>query len=129
MNGAGETRDSGCTPRGHHRIRAMIGRNCPSYAVFVGRRHTGELWTPELAERYPGRDWILSRILWLTGTDSGRNRGGDCDSLRRFIYIHGTPPDQPMGQPRSHGCVRMRNRDVIELFEAVSPGTDVDILE
>lgn len=128
-NGAGEQQDSGCTPRGRHRIRLKIGAGCPENAVFVGRRHTGEIWTPELARRSPDRDWILSRILWLTGLESGRNRGGRCDSLRRFIYIHGTPDSEPMGRACSHGCIRMRNRDVMDLFDAVAVGTTVDILE
>jgi len=128
-NGAGEQQDSGCTPRGRHRIRLKIGAGCPENAVFVGRRHTGEIWTPELARRSPDRDWILSRILWLTGLESGHNRGGRCDSLRRFIYIHGTPDSEPMGRTCSHGCIRMRNRDVINLFDSVAVGTTVDILE
>jgi lipoprotein-anchoring transpeptidase ErfK/SrfK len=128
-NGPGELRDSGCTPRGLHRIRARIGAGAPSAAVFRGRRPTGEIWSPELAARFPGRDWILSRILWLCGCEPGRNRLGDVDSMRRYIYIHGTPDDQPMGIARSHGCIRMRNRDVIELFDLVPPGTPVDIAE
>jgi lipoprotein-anchoring transpeptidase ErfK/SrfK len=129
VNGPGELRDSGCTPRGLHRIRARIGAGAPSAAVFRGRRPTGEIWSPELAARFPGRDWILSRILWLCGCEPGRNRLGDVDSMRRYIYIHGTPDDQPMGIARSHGCIRMRNRDVIELFDLVPPGTPVDIAE
>lgn len=128
VNGVGERNGSGCTPRGLHSIRCMIGNDCPKYSVFVGRRPTGELWSPQLAEREPERDWVLSRILWLTGRKSGYNRGGRCDSLRRFIYIHGTPPTEPMGIPRSHGCIRMRNSDVIELYDRVTPGIDVEIL-
>lgn len=127
--GPGEQQGSNCTPRGRHRIRAKIGAGAPPAAVFVGRRATGEVWTPALAERHPKRDWILSRILWLSGCEPGRNRLGAVDSMRRYIYIHGTPDDQPMGEPRSHGCIRMRNRDVIELFELVEPGTEVDIVE
>ncbi|MDR2209534.1 MAG: L,D-transpeptidase [Azoarcus sp.] len=127
-NGVGERNGSGCTPRGRHRIRARIGADAPSGAVFRGRRPTGEIWTPELAAAYPERDWILSRILWLCGEEPGFNRGGQCDTMRRYIYIHGTGEDQPMGEPRSHGCIRMRNRDVIELFEWVSAGTPVEIV-
>ncbi|AYH44761.1 hypothetical protein CDA09_15450 [Azoarcus sp. DN11] len=129
LNGPGEVRDSGCTPRGRHRIRAKIGASAAKAAVFRGRRPTGETWTPALAAQHPGRDWILSRILWLSGCEPGRNRLGKVDSMRRYIYIHGTPDDQPMGVPLSHGCIRMRNDDVIELFDLVPPGTQVDIEE
>lgn len=129
LNGPGEVQDSGCTPRGRHRVRAKIGAGAPYGAVLRGRRATGEIWTSEFAAHHPGRDWILSRILWLCGCERGRNRFGDVDSMRRYIYIHGTADDQPMGEPRSHGCIRMRNRDVIELFELVLPGTTVDIEE
>ena len=124
-NGPGEQEGSGCTPRGAHRIRARIGAGLPSGAVLVGRRFTGEIWSPALAASFPKRDWILSRILWLCGNEPGRNRLGRVDSMRRFIYIHGTPDDQPMGVPRSHGCVRMRNADVIELFDLVTVGCPV----
>ena len=127
-NGPGEQIGSGCTPRGHHRIRLRIGANAPANTVFIGRRPSGEIWTPELAHRHPERDWILTRILWLTGSEPGRNRGGQCDTLRRFIYIHGTPDDQPMGTPGSHGCIRMHNHHLIELFEQVSNGTPVEIV-
>ncbi|MEJ2576040.1 MAG: L,D-transpeptidase [Gammaproteobacteria bacterium] len=124
-NGPGERRDSCCTPTGVHRVRLRIGAGCPEGTVFVGRRPTGEIYTPELAAAAPGRDWILTRVLWLTGTEPGRNRGGDCDTLRRFIYIHGCPDSEPMGVARSHGCIRMRNRDVVALFERVRNGTPV----
>lgn len=129
LNGAGEQEGSGCTPRGAHVVRAKIGDGAQAGAVFRGRRPTGEIWTPELARSWPARDWILSRILWLSGCEPGRNRLGKVDSMRRHIYIHGTPEDQPMGEPRSHGCVRMRNADVIELFDMVPVGTRVDIVE
>lgn len=128
-NGAGEQQGSGCTPRGRHRIRACIGAGAAAGTVFRGRRPTGELWTPAYAAQHPGRDWILSRILWLCGEEPGFNRLGRVDTMRRYIYIHGTGDDQPMGRPLSHGCVRMRNRDLIELFELVRPGTAVEILE
>lgn len=129
LNGAGERENSGCTPRGRHRIRALIGRGMPPGTVFRGRRPTGEVWSAELAAAQPQRDWILSRILWLCGEEPGMNRLGGVDSMRRYIYIHGTGDDQPMGQPLSHGCVRMRNREVIELFELVGAGTPVEICE
>ncbi|KAA3653782.1 MAG: L,D-transpeptidase [Proteobacteria bacterium] len=127
LNGPGECKDSGCTPRGRHRIRACIGGDQPSHAVFVGRRPTGEIWSDALAAAHPTRDWILSRILWLSGLEPGRNRLGGVDSMQRYIYIHGTPDTEPMGEPRSHGCIRMRNRDVIELFDLVDTSTEVEI--
>ena len=127
--GAGERSGSLCTPRGRHRIRARIGAGAPAGAVFRGRRPTGEVWTAEFAAAHPGRDWILSRILWLCGEEPGRNRGGEVDTMRRYIYVHGTGDDQPMGVARSHGCVRMRNHDIIELFELVPAGTVVEIVE
>ena len=124
-NGPGERMHSGCTPRGRHVIRALIGAGAPLNTVFVGRRPTGERYGPALRERHPQRDWILTRILWLSGLEPGRNRLGDVDTMRRFIYIHGAPDDVPMGVPGSHGCVRMRNADVIALFDRVRAGTRV----
>jgi L,D-transpeptidase YbiS len=129
LKGAGERMGSEQTPRGRHVVRARIGAGLPVGAVLVGRRPTGEIWSPALARHHPGRDWILTRILWLSGLEPGRNRLGSVDSMRRFIYIHGTPDPEPMGEPRSHGCIRMRNADVIELFDRVMPGTPVLIEE
>ena len=129
LNGAGERINSECTPRGWHRVRCIIGQGCPANAVFTGRRFTGEIYSGELALTQPGRDWILSRILWLSGSEPGFNRGGDCDTLRRYIYIHGTPDSEPVGVPLSHGCIRMRNRDVIDLASRVTAGTPVLIEE
>lgn len=128
-NGAGETMHSGCTPRGWHRVRAKVGAGAPENAVFVGRRPTGEIFTPALREQHPGRDWILTRILWLSGLERGRNRLGQVDTMRRYIYIHGTPDDVVLGAPGSHGCVRMANADVVRLFARVAPGTRVLIEE
>ena len=128
-NGPGERSGSECTPRGLHRIRARIGGGAAAGTVFRGRRPTGEIWSPAFAAAHPGRDWILSRILWLCGEQVGLNRGGEVDSMRRYIYLHGTGDDQPMGVPLSHGCIRMRNRDIIELFDLVPAGTLVDIRE
>ena len=125
--GPGEREGSQCTPRGLHRIRACIGANQPRDAVFVGRRPTGEVYSRQLAERFPGRDWILTRILWLCGEEPGHNRLGRVDSMRRYIYIHGTPDTEPMGMPFSHGCIRMRNDDLLELFDLVAAGTPVRI--
>lgn len=127
LNGSGERMGSECTPRGEHRIRLKIGNGCPRNAVFVGRRFTGEIYTPAMTESDPGRDWILTRIIWLSGLQTGFNRGGECDSLRRFIYIHGTPKSEPMGEPRSHGCIRLYNDDLIHLFDNVENGMRVVI--
>ncbi len=127
--GAGEKTGSYCTPRGLHRIRAKIGAGQPVNAVFVGRRPTGEVYDAALAERFPDRDWILSRILWLGGCEAGKNRYGDVDSQHRYIYIHGTPDTEPMGKPASIGCIRMRNADVLDLFDRVDAGTPVMIKE
>ena len=127
QNGSGQASGSGCTPLGPHIIRARIGSGAPSNAVFVGRRFTREIYTEQLAEQYPDRDWILSRIIWLSGTQIGYNRLGNVDSMRRYIYIHGTPETEPMGTAKSHGCIRMRNHDLIELFDLVAVGTSVMI--
>ncbi|WP_455374698.1 L,D-transpeptidase family protein [Kaarinaea lacus] len=128
-NGPGELTGSECTPRGLHIIRAKIGDACPMYSVFVGRRPTGEIFSPDLMAKYPDRDWILSRIMWLSGLEVGKNRLGNVDSMRRYIYIHGSPDSEIFGQPNSHGCVRMTNVDVIELFNKVDVGVSVLILE
>lgn len=126
-NGAGEQSGSHCTPRGRHLIRAKVGAGATANTVFVRRRPTGEIWTPELAAAFPGRDWILTRILWLSGCEPGFNRLGSVDTMRRYIYIHGSPDTVPMGTPGSIGCIRMRNSDIIELFDRVPPYTPVDV--
>jgi lipoprotein-anchoring transpeptidase ErfK/SrfK len=126
--GVGEEGGSFCTPRGKHVIRAKIGADQPVGTVFVRRRPTGEIYTPELGATHPDRDWILTRILWLSGLECGYNRGGSCDTMRRYIYIHGTPDEVEMGKPGSHGCIRMRNADLLELFERVDAGTQVEIV-
>ena len=128
-NGAGEESGSYCTPRGQHIVRARIGADAPINTVFKARRPSGEVYTPELGKAEPERDWILTRILWLSGREPGRNRLGSCDSMRRYIYIHGTPDEAFEQAPRSHGCIRMRNADVLELFDLVPPYTPVEIVE
>jgi len=128
-NGPGEETGSFCTPRGRHLVRARIGAGQAENTVFVGRRPSGEVYCRELAERFPERDWILTRILWLSGCEPGRNRLGSVDTMRRYVYIHGSPDSTPMGRPGSHGCIRMRNADIVELFESVAPYTPVDISE
>ena len=126
-NGVGEQNNSFCTPRGRHIVRAKIGAGQPLGAVFVRRRPTGEVWTPELHARYPGRDWMLTRLLWLSGKEPGFNRLGDVDTMRRVIYIHGTHDFAELGKPGSHGCIRMKNEDIAELFDLVPPYTPVEI--
>ena len=126
-NGAGELNGSYCTPRGRHIVRAKIGVGQPLNAVFVERRPTGEIYSAELAGRFPGRDWILTRILWLSGCEPGFNRLGKVDTMRRCIYIHGSPDSAEMGKPGSIGCIRMRNQDIMELFDRVPPLTSVEI--
>ncbi len=129
-NGVGEVENSFCTPRGWHKIRAKIGKDVPVNTVFRARRPTGEIYTKALREQFPERnDWILTRILWLSGLEPGFNRLGPVDSMRRYIYIHGCPDDDPMGVTSSHGCIKMRNSDVIELFDKIEAGTLVYISE
>ena len=127
--GAGERNGSLCTPRGRHVIRAKIGAGAPLNTVFVERRPTGEIYSSDLAARHPGRDWILTRLLWLSGCELGFNRLGQVDTMRRFIYIHGSPDSAVMGQPGSIGCVRMHNSDLVDLFDRVPVGAQVDIVE
>lgn len=127
VKGPGENFGSFCTPRGHHIIRAKIGAGVEANTVFVGRRPTGEVWTPALADQYPRRDWMLTRLLWLSGKQVGKNRLGTCDTMRRYIYIHGSPDTATMGVPGSIGCVRMANSDIIELFDLVPVLSRVDI--
>jgi len=126
-NGIGQQFGSECTPLGEHRIRAKIGADQAENTVFIGRRPTGEIYSPELNERYPNRDWILTRILWLCGNETGFNRGGSVDTQRRYVYIHGAPDSHAMGVPSSHGCIKMRNADIIRLFEQVTTKTLVNI--
>lgn len=124
-NGPGEVFGSEQTPRGRHIIRAKVGQGCLPNTVFVERRPTGEIFTPGLRVEYPQRDWILTRIFWLSGLEVGKNRLGNVDTMRRFVYIHGTPDDVKMGVPGSRGCIRMRNQDIIHLFEQIPVGTQV----
>lgn len=129
LAGVGEVSGSYQTPRGHHLIRAKIGAGVPENTVFVRRRPTGEIWTPALSEAFPGRDWILTRILWLSGCEPGVNRLGCVDTMRRYIYIHGSPDTAEMGVPGSHGCIRMCNADIIDLFDRLPCYTPVEIVE
>ena len=128
-NGVGEEYGSFCTPRGLHIIRAKIGAGQPLNTVFVRRRPTGEIYTPQLGAEFASRDWMLTRLLWLSGCEVGFNRLGSCDTMRRYVYIHGTPDSTILGQPGSKGCIRMRNADLVELFDKVSVGISVHIVE
>lgn len=127
VKGTGQQNGSFQTPLGKHIIRAKVGEGAPAEAVFVSRRPTGEIYTTELAEQYPQRDWVLTRILWLSGTEVGFNRLGTVDTMRRYVYIHGCPAQMQMGVPGSHGCIRMHTMDVVDLFDRVPVGTEVDI--
>ncbi|OUR66296.1 L,D-transpeptidase [Bermanella sp. 47_1433_sub80_T6] len=129
LNGIGQSEGSGQTPLGRHYIRAKIGEGMKLNTVFVGRRNTGEIYDAKLAAQHPSRDWILTRILWLCGEEVGFNRLGKVDSMARYIYIHGTPDTEPMGEARSHGCIRMRNSDVLTLFNWVPAGCPVMIVQ
>lgn len=124
-NGIGQIKGSEQTPLGWHKIRAKIGEKSPPNTVFVGRRQTGELYSPLLKTLFPDRDWILTRIFWLSGLEVGKNRLGNVDTMQRYVYIHGTPDEVPMGAPGSRGCIRMRNHDIIDLFNDVPVGTKI----
>lgn len=128
-NGPGERMNSECTPRGRHIVRAKIGAGLPANTVLVSRRSTGEVYSPALRAAFPGRDWILTRILWLSGLERGRNRLGDVDTMRRYVYIHGCPDEDSMGVPGSRGCIKMHNAEIMRLFDLVAPGTSVFIKE
>jgi lipoprotein-anchoring transpeptidase ErfK/SrfK len=129
QNGPGELKDSECTPRGQHMIKELIGDSCIVNTVFVGRKETGEIYTPEMRTLHPQRDWILTRIIRLEGCEDGVNKGGNVDSFDRYIYIHGAPDDVEMGKPGSHGCIRMRNADILELYDNLELGMPVMIHE
>jgi L,D-transpeptidase YbiS len=122
--GAGEQFGSWQTPRGWHVIRAKIGDNQPLCTIYEGRRPVG-ICTDEMEQANPDRDWILTRILWLSGLEVGKNRLFSCDTMRRYIYIHGCANSRALGVPGSKGCVRMRNEDIVELFDEIPVGTKV----
>ncbi len=126
-NGMGEISGSEQTPRGWHCIHSIIGKERDVNSVFVSREWTGEIYSEQLAAEFQDRDWILTRIMQLDGLEPGRNKGGNVDSLERYIYIHGTPDETILGVPGSRGCIRMRNAHIIELAEWVKIGTRVYI--
>ena len=123
-NGIGEIEDSYCTPTGKFKIAEKIGANLEFGSVLVDREPTGEVYNADLAKQYPDRDWILTRILWLDGVEVHNQ-----NTKNRYIYIHGSPDETPMGMPGSKGCIRMHNYDVIELFESIHTGEDVVIIK
>lgn len=127
-NGAGELENTGCTPRGWHEISDIIGLDCPKGAVFMSRVWTGDIYasTDEISSP---RDWILTRIIRLSGLEPGFNQGQPYDTYERMIYIHGTSDEAYLGTPMSHGCIRMANEDVIELANWVKKGMKVFIDE
>jgi hypothetical protein len=122
--GLGEVRDSACTPRGWHEVRARIGAGLPATAILRGRRWTGRCWS---AADGTDADWILGRILWLSGLEPGRNRGGVVDTFRRYIYLHGTAQRQKLGTAASAGCVRLAPEDIRALFDLCPAGLPVYI--
>ncbi len=122
--GTGNQSGSLQTPLGKHRIYAKIGDHAPLYTAFSGRIAVG-IYDPD--HDNAARDWILSRILWLEGLQTGKNKRGHVDTRRRYIYIHGTHAENHIGKPASHGCIRMRNADIIELFAHVREGENVYI--
>ena len=127
--GTGQQEGSWQTPLGKHQIRAKIGGDYPMNAVFDSRRFSGEVYSPELTEKYPGRkDWILTRILWLSGLEPGFNRLGNVDTMRRYVYIHGSPDTAVMGEPGSRGCIRMHGQDIMDLYDRIESGIRIDIL-
>lgn len=121
-NGVGNREGSEQTPPGWHKIEERYGDGLPTGAVFKERGYTGKIWKPDNATR---DDLILSRIMWLRGLEPGVNVGPGVDSHARYIYIHGTPEEDRLGTPASMGCIRLSNKDVIELFERTTSGTPV----
>lgn len=124
-NGVGQKNGSECTPLGIHIIDSKIGSDAKENAVFIARKESGEIFTEELRQNNPDRDWILTRILWLRGVEEGKNKGGKVDTMSRYIYIHGCPDSDSFSSPSSHGCVKMRNKDIIELFDNIEVNTQV----
>ena len=123
--GPGELKNSHCTPIGKHIIRAKIGEGQPIGMIFKGRRPTGKIFNKK--DNNQSGDWILTRILWLSGLEIEKNRLGGVDTMQRYIYIHGVPDHYKLGIPRSIGCVNMYNEDIIDLFNRVEVGTEVNI--
>jgi L,D-transpeptidase YbiS len=128
LNGPGELNGSECTPRGKHAVAEMIGEGYALNTVFVGRKVTGEIYNRILEKKFPKRDWILTRVIWLKGLEARKNLGGICDTQARYIYIHGTPDEFRLGRVGSHGCIRMANSDIVELYDSITVDTPVNLL-
>ncbi len=128
QNGLGSEKNSFRTPTGLHRISEKFGDGVPAFGVLKDRRFSGQV-ADTLAAGHQDRDQITSRVLWLEGLEPGHNRGGQRDSHERFIYIHGTSNEAAIGRPVSRGCIRMRNKDVIELYDQVPVGTRLVVLD
>lgn len=127
--GTGSESGSNRTPLGLHRVCKKIGDGEPHGMIFVGRVPVGKIATIKVDAVDAAEDLILTRILWLDGLEEGKNRGGSVDSRSRYIYIHGTNEEGLIGRPASHGCVRMRNADVVELCDLIVEGVVVEIVE
>ena len=126
--GVGSEAGSDKTPLGKHRIARKIGRGAPLLAIFKSRVDTKKTAELNLSDHPSKEDFVTTRILWLEGLEPGLNRGGSVDSFARFIYIHATQDEGLIGRPASHGCIRMKNADVKELFDLVGVATPVEIL-
>ena len=125
--GEGSTQNSFKTPLGNHVIKEMIGNNAIKNTIFTSRINTNRQAEIIHDEAKSDNDYITTRIMWLDGQEEGKNKGKGVDSYQRYIYIHGTHEEGLIGQKASHGCIRMFNSDVIELFNDVKKGTKVYI--
>ena len=128
MHGAGTQAGSDMTPVGLHKIKGKFGSDAPIGGILKARKYTGNIASIQTNPIKTGEDAITTRILTLEGLENGINKGGELDSYERHIYIHGTAEEGLIGQPASHGCVRMKNKDVIDLFNRVNKDLTVIIL-
>jgi len=126
--GIGSTLGSNKTPIGLHSIREKFGEKTPINGKMTGRVFYGEIATIYTDETKSKTDDVTSRVLWLEGLEKGKNKGKGIDSFKRYIYIHGTSEEGRLGKPASHGCIRMKNKEVIDLYKLVEVGTLVLIL-
>jgi lipoprotein-anchoring transpeptidase ErfK/SrfK len=126
--GIGNKMGSMKTPLGKHKISEKNGKKAPLGTIFTGKRNSGKIFS-ENEDLYQGQNLITTRILQLEGLEEGINKGEGIDSYKRYIWIHGTSQESLIGMPASHGCIRMRNRDIVEFFDLVRVGTEVEIIE